>query len=51
MNKEKLLKIIKDNKSSIQVDKYYKCIQNVIKNDPVYYYNKDYVKKFIHESN
>ena len=45
MLKEKLLEKINAKKSD-QVDKYFKAVQKVVKNDPEYYYKKDYAQKF-----
>lgn len=43
MDKKTLLKKIEENRT-LQVDKYYMCMQRVIRNDPYYYANKKYVK-------
>ena len=43
MNKRILLEKIEENKN-LQVEKYYQCMQQVIRNDPYYYANKKYVK-------
>lgn len=49
MDKERLLKIAKQRKNSNQVDIYYKCVQNIVKSDLQYYYNKDYAKTFMNK--
>lgn len=46
MDKERLLKIAKKRKELKQADIYFKCVQNIVKSDPQYYYNKEYAKKF-----
>ena len=46
MDKERLLKTAKQRKELKQSEIYYKCIQNIVKLDPQYYYKKDYAKEF-----
>lgn len=49
MDKDKLLRIVSEKKSSTQVDKYYGCIKMIVKRDIQYYYNKDYIIRFINK--
>ncbi len=45
MDKEKLFAKIKENKEK-QAEKYFKCVEKIVKSDPEYYKDKKYAEKF-----
>lgn len=45
MDKEKLLAKIKENREK-QAEKYFQCIEKIVKADMEYYKDKEYAEKF-----